>query len=152
VGKTMSNSDVAEPKAVATPARVPSWPWWLLRGGVTSQAISTALQPIFMGAFLSGDYDMLALHKINGILVGVISVVLIVAAVLAWRIGQAPGRLATAVVFLTLAVGEQIHSGFSRTLALHVPLGVAVVGLTGWLLVWVWRHGPTQPGSQRSGS
>jgi hypothetical protein len=95
---------------------------------------------------------MLALHKINGILVGVISVVQIVAAVLAWRVGLAPGRVATAVVLLALAVVAEIIGGFSRTLALHVPLGVAIVGLTGWLLVWVWRHGPTRPGSQRSGS
>jgi hypothetical protein len=152
VGKTTNGADLAEREAVVTPARVPIWPWWLLRGGVTLQATTTVLQPIFMGAFLSGDYDMLALHRINGILVGAISVLQIVAAVLAWRIGQAPGRLATAVVFLALAVGEQIHGGFGRALALHVPLGVTIVGLTGWLLVWVWRHGPTRPGRQRSGS
>jgi hypothetical protein len=43
---------------------------------------------------------------------------------------------------LTVAVYEQLHAGFSRNLGLHIPLGVAIVVVTAWLLVWVWRHGP----------
>jgi hypothetical protein len=141
---------LAEREAVTTPARVPSWPWWLLRGSVTLQAIAATVQPIFIGAFLSGDYDMLALHRINGTLVGAISLVQIVVAVLAWRVGRAPRLVMTSAVIVTVAVVVQIIGGFSRTLALHVPLGVVILGMITRLLVLAWRGGPARPGRPRT--
>lgn len=45
------------------------------------------------------------------------------------------------------AVGLQIGMGFSRTLAVHIPLGVAIVGLAVGHSIWLFSRrasaGPT---------
>jgi hypothetical protein len=51
-----------------------------------------------------------------------------------WRTGRGPGWLVLAGVVLLLAVVVQAGAGYNHQLALHVPLGVAILGLTGTLL------------------
>ncbi|GIH15971.1 hypothetical protein [Rugosimonospora africana] len=116
--------------------------WWLLRLWVTLQALDAFLQPVFEGRFLSGDYAMLSLHRTNATYVGVLSVSLPVVAVVAWRVSQVPGRIVLGMAALAPLAALQIVLGFSRTLGIHVPLGVAILGLSGWLTVWMWTHHP----------
>jgi hypothetical protein len=129
-----------------------AWPWWLLRLGVTIQVLLAFAQPILAGRFLSGDFSMLALHRMNGTLVGIITIAQIATSLLTWRPGGAPFVLFGASLVLGGATALQLYAGFNHQLGLHIPLGVAIVGLNGWLAVWVWRHGPKIPVSRKIGS
>lgn len=116
--------------------------WWLLRLVVTAQTIDAFLQPVFEGRFLSGDFAMLSLHRTNGTFVGALSMTAMVVALVAWRLAGVPGRVVAGVVVLGPLAGLQIFLGFSRVLGIHVPLGVALIALSGWLVVWLWTHHP----------
>lgn len=126
----------------APPGRRAVWPWWLLRLGVTVQALLVFAQPVFAGRFLSGDFNMLALHRTNATLVGVVTMVQIGTSLLTWRLGRGTVGLFAAALVLGAMTALQIYAGFNHLLGLHIPLGVAIVGLNGWLAAWVWRHGP----------
>ena len=122
----------------------PAWPWWLLRAVFTLQAVDAFLQPVFEGRFLSGDFPMLAAHRTNASVVGVLAFVGVLVAILAWRIGRAPGTTAMVSAGLTTAVVLQVFLGYSRNLGVHIPLGVLIVGLSGVLAWWSWTHGPAR--------
>lgn len=131
-----------DPRAEAAPTTPPGWAWWLLRAFLTAQATDVLLQPVFAGRFLSGDFAMLAAHRTNATYVGVLSVGQILVAFLARRVSRLPGAIVTMVVALGAATALQIYLGFSRVLGIHVPLGVAIVGVSGWLAGWMWTHHP----------
>jgi heme A synthase len=118
------------------------WAWWLLRLWVTVETLDAFLQPVFAGRFLSGDFTMLTVHRTNGTYAGVLSVSLVVVAIVAWRVSRVPGRIVLGMVVLGPLAALQIFLGFSRTLGVHVPLGVAMIALSGWLTVWMWTHHP----------
>jgi hypothetical protein len=119
--------------------RTVPWTHWLLRAAVTVEAVLAVAQPIFIGAFLQGNYDALAWHKANATFVGVAAFAMVVAAVLRWRPGRGPGWVPLACVVIAAAIVVQIVFGYSRTLAIHIPLGVLVVTASVLLLVWSWR-------------
>jgi hypothetical protein len=129
----------------AGPSWAATWAWWVLRLLVTVQAVDTFLQPVLAGRFLSGDFGMLSLHRQNGTYAGGLSVGVTVVALVAWRVSRVPGRIVFGLVLLGPIAGLQIYLGFTRTLGIHVPLGVALVALSGWLVVWVWTHHPADP-------
>jgi hypothetical protein len=56
----------------------------------------------------------------------------LVAAAVAWARGGPAWP--TAASGLLLAVGAQVALGYTQQVDVHVPLGVAVLGLTVWLL------------------
>ena len=145
-------TDVTSAEPPAPPAARPAavWTWWLLRLGVTTQALLACTQPILAGRFLSGDFSMLSLHRSNGTFVGVVTMVQIVTTLLAWILGRAPFGLFAAALGLGAATALQLFTGFNHLLGLHIPLGVAIVALDGWLVVWVWRHGPGVLGGRGS--
>ncbi len=120
---------------------------WLLRVTVTVEAILAIAQPIFIGAFLQGNYNALTWHKTNATLLGVAAFAMTAAAVLDWRPGRGPGWVALACVAVVVAIVVQIVFGYSRTLAVHIPLGVLVVTASVLLLVWSWR--PARVGIDR---
>jgi hypothetical protein len=128
------------------PRRRPAWGWWVLRFWVTAQAVDAFLQPVFEGRFLSGDFGMLAMHRTNGTYVGVVSVSQVVVAVAAWWVSRVPMKVVLTVVALGAAAGLQIYLGFSRDLGLHIPLGVAIIAVSGGLAVWMWTNRPTSGG------
>ena len=138
--------------APPAPRAAPAWPWWLLRLGVTIQVLLGFAQPILAGRFLSGDFSMLALHRTNGSIVGFVTMAQIVTSLLAWRPGRGPLGLFWASLALGAATALQLYAGFNHLLGLHIPLGVAIVGLNGWLASWAWRHGPSAPAPLESGS
>ena len=129
-------------KARRAPSR---WAFWLLRGFVTVLALDAFLQAVFAGRFLSGDYGMLALHRDNATYVGLLGLVQIVVAILAWRLSRVPGRVVAAAIVVALLVVVQIAIGFARFMGIHVPLGVAIVAGYGWLTGWLWTHRPGPP-------
>jgi hypothetical protein len=128
------------------------WPWWLLRLSVTVQMLLAFVQPVLAGKFLSGDFSMLALHRTNGTFLGFVTIAQIATSLLTWRPGHGPFGLFSACLVLGAATALQLYAGFNHLLGLHIPLGVAIVGLNGWLAVWVWRRGPKIPARGTSGS
>lgn len=138
----------SEPPRLAR--RRAEWPWWLLRAAVSVQVLLTFAQPVLAGRFLAGDFAMLALHRSNGTLVGVVTMAQIATTLLAWLLGGAPVRLFGIAVAFGAATALQLYAGFNHILGLHLPLGVALVGCNGWLLVWVWSRGPGTPLARRA--
>jgi hypothetical protein len=99
-------------------------------------------QPVLAGGFLSGHYALLAWHAANATATGLTATVMTAAGVLLWRPGRGPlwPALASAALFGLEAL--QIALGYARVLAVHIPLGVAIIGCLALLTVWAWRPVP----------
>jgi hypothetical protein len=121
---------------------VPAWPAWLFRIVVTAEAVLAFNQAVFAGRFINGDYGAVATHSTGAAVTGLVLLVEAVAAVLLWRPGRGPGWPIPAALGLFLLVGVQIALGFTRALAVHVPLGVTIIVLDTLMLVWAWRYRP----------
>src|SRR5919198_2375922 len=100
---------------------------WLLRAVVTLHLAAVFAQPVLAGRFMSGDYDVLAVHRANGIGVAVIGFAQLAVALLCWRPARGPGWPVPLCIGLTVAEILQIYLGFNRVVGVHVPLGVAIV-------------------------
>jgi hypothetical protein len=85
------------------------------------------------GQFLSGNAAARLWHQGNAELIQLVALVQLVAAAVAWARGG-PAWPTAASGLLLLAVGAQVALGYTHQVAVHVPLGVAILGLTVWLL------------------
>jgi hypothetical protein len=102
---------------------------WLLTLAVFAQAV-------LAGLFLDGGDAWRGWHAVNGMLVlPLLALIQVVLAVLVWRRGRETSWLAITSVGLLLALLVQSMLGMTGQVAAHVPLGVAIFGLTGTLLV-----------------
>jgi heme A synthase len=102
---------------------------WLLTVAVFAQAA-------LAGLFLDGGDAWRGWHAVNGMLVlPLLALSQVVLAVLVWRRGRGPRWLAVASVGLLVALLVQSVLGMTSQVAAHVPLGVAIFGLAGTLLV-----------------
>jgi heme A synthase len=102
---------------------------WLL-------AVAVFAQAVLAGLFLDGGDAWRGWHALNGMLVlPLLALIQVVLAVLVWRRGRGPGWLAIASVGLLVALLVQSVLGMTSQVAVHVPLGVAIFGLAGTLLV-----------------
>ncbi|MGW3359946.1 hypothetical protein ACWDFL_31755 [Streptomyces bungoensis] len=153
------------PKSIAftsLPAQVPSppanggrppvrrWALMLFRTVVTGEAVLALGQAVLAGSFLSGHYAALDMHAVNATATGVTAVAQIVAALLLWRPGGGPGWPALASIALFGAEAGQIAMGYGRVLAVHVPLGVAIIAFTVLMLVRAWRPAAAWTPSSRT--
>jgi hypothetical protein len=97
-------------------------------------ALLVFAQAVFAGLFLDGHAAWRQWHAINGMLViPLLALGALVLAVVQWRSGG-PGWVALAGLALLLAIVVQSAMGQSGQVAVHVPLGVAILGLVGALL------------------
>jgi hypothetical protein len=97
-------------------------------------ALLVFAQAVFAGLFLDGNAAWRQWHAINGmLLIPLLALLAVVLAVVLWRSGG-PGWMALAGLALLLAVIVQNAMGQSGQVAVHVPLGVAILGLVGALL------------------
>ena len=119
-----------------------------LRAVVPAHAALVLVQAAFAGRYLSGDAAGLRLHERNAELIVTLALVQLVLAVLVWRPGRGPAWPALASLALWLAEVAQISLGYGRVLSVHVPLGVAIFGLTVALAIGTWRL--TSAGRPRS--
>ncbi|MGW4565987.1 hypothetical protein ACWEN3_27420 [Streptomyces sp. NPDC004561] len=115
------------------------WTLVLFRVVVTCEAVLALGQAVLAGSFLSGHYQALDLHALNATATGLTAAAQTVAASLLWRPGGGPGWPLWAGVGLFGAEAGQIAMGYTRVLAVHVPLGVAIIACTFFMLVWAWR-------------
>jgi cytochrome bd-type quinol oxidase subunit 2 len=98
-------------------------------------ALLVFAQAVFAGLFLDGNRAWREWHAINGmLLIPLLALLAVVLAVLLWRSGGGPGWIGLASLALLLAIFIQIGMGQTSRLAVHVPLGVAILGLVGALL------------------
>jgi putative Ca2+/H+ antiporter (TMEM165/GDT1 family) len=116
------------------------WPWWLLRVVTALATLSAFTQAVLAGGVVAGRIEALPLHSANGLLLALGNVVLLVALVLAWRPGGGPAWTVFAGLLLAFATMVQLGLGFSRSLAIHVPLGTTVIIAVFLLLVWAWQR------------
>jgi hypothetical protein len=99
-------------------------------------AVAVFAQAVLAGLFLDGGDAWRGWHALNGMVVlPLLALIQVVLAVLVWRRGDGPGWLAVASVGLLVALLAQSVVGMTSQVAAHVPLGVAIFGLTGTLLV-----------------
>jgi hypothetical protein len=121
------------------PAPKPKVTLWLLRAALTVQAVATVAQPLLAGRYLSGDFDALAVHAANASLVLITNMAAFIAAVLYWLAGRGAGWPALTLAGLFVAVITEVAAGALRLLAIHIPLGVAIVATAVALAVWSFR-------------
>jgi cation transport ATPase len=97
-------------------------------------AVLVFAQAVFAGLFLDGNAAWRQWHAVNGmLLIPLLALMAVVLAVLLWRSGG-PGWMALVGLALLLAIVVQNAMGQSGQVAVHVPLGVAILGLIGALL------------------
>lgn len=109
---------------------------WVVRVGFGLQAALAVTQPLLAGSYLSGNLDAISVHSIIGGTLTPISFVVLILAVLHWWPGRGPAWPALVMAVLVVLIVVQANAGYSRTLGLHVPLGVAIVGTTVGLFGW----------------
>ncbi|HJV14133.1 MAG TPA: hypothetical protein VJ625_09605 [Propionibacteriaceae bacterium] len=131
------------------PAPQPGITLWLLRIALTVHALAAVAQPVIAGRYLSGDFDALTVHAANAGLVMLTTIGAFGAAVLYWAAGRGAGWPALTLAVMFVAVIAQTALGALRVLAIHIPLGVAIVAFALGLAVWSFRPGARRTRSSR---
>lgn len=109
------------------------------------QAALVAAQATLAGHVLSGNAPVLAAHEIIGTsVITWVALLQVVAAVLLWRPGRGPAWPVGVTVGLFALVVLQLGWGFTGRLALHVPVGVALLGAQLLLIPGLRRGRPTR--------
>jgi hypothetical protein len=120
----------------------PAWPVWTYRIVATLAAVLLFIQSILAGQFIADKHDKIALelHRDNAIISVIVVLVLVVAAILTvWPGGGRKTVLPRAIGLLVVTAGEAA-AGFAKLPALHVPLGVALIGIAAWMAISSWRR------------
>jgi hypothetical protein len=112
---------------------------WLLRVALAVEAITAVGHPVLAGQYLAGDFDALGVHEANAGFLFLATIGAFIAAILYRLVGRGPGWPALVLATLFVAINAQIALGTLRVLALHIPLGVAIVAITVLLAVWSFR-------------
>ncbi len=119
---------------VAAPAQ------WAFRTVITLHGLDAFAQAVLAGAFLNGNYEMLALHRLNAVLgVVVLGYLQLLVALLYWRPSGGPAWPLLTSVGISAAESLQIVLGFQRQIGVHVPLGVGITAGVIVLATWAWR-------------
>lgn len=102
-------------------------------------ALAICLQPVFAGVYLNGSPAGMQMHEPTGLALVALGVVQLLAAAFWWRTG---GRWTLPAASLLIVTGEvvQVAMGYSRQLAIHIPLGVALVASAVAFAFWVNRR------------
>jgi hypothetical protein len=110
-----------------------------LRATAWVHALAICLQPVFAGSYLDGSPSGLRLHEPIGLALAFLGLAQLLLATIWWRTG---GRRPAPVVSLLIVTGEvfQIAMGYSRQLAIHVPLGIALVAASVAFAFWVGKR------------
>jgi hypothetical protein len=110
----------------------------MLRLALTLTAASAVAQPLLIGGYLDGSFDLIAWHAGNAAaLISLVMLSGVAALAYVWPGGGRPWPL-LALTVLWFAAGLQIGMGYARVLSIHVPLGVLVVGTAVALALWSW--------------
>ncbi|MEU8796071.1 hypothetical protein [Spirillospora sp. NPDC048819] len=127
--------DVLRRDAASAPPRF----YGLLKASAAFLATAMLVQGITAGQLLDGAENGLEMHRGTTGVVIVALLVTIVAALLVRRGGGSARPLAGSLVAAVLT-GAQMALGNSGETAVHVPLGVALMGIGTALVTQVWRQ------------
>ncbi len=109
---------------------------WVVRLVFGVHAGLVAVQPVLAGLYLSGSLDAISVHSaIGGSLIPVGFLAWAAALVHRWP-GRGPIWPAAVMTAVVIAEVVQVSAGYSRSLGLHVPFGVSIVGTTVGLFGW----------------
>lgn len=111
---------------------------WVFRGIATLYAALLMTQPVWIGLFLQGQFDQLAVHRaVGGASIAATWLLILAAIGLGWfaRLSWWPALVG---VLLFWALTGQFVLGQSRLTALHIPLGVLIIVMAGALAFWSW--------------
>ncbi len=112
----------------------------MLRVVTVLTTLSAFTQAVLAGGLVAGRIDALPPHSNNGLILGGATLLLGCVLILVWRPGRGPWWVLLAAAALSFATVVQTGVGFARILAVHVPLGVAVIVAQVLLLAWAWRR------------
>ncbi|HEY3558304.1 MAG TPA: hypothetical protein VGL05_12610 [Kribbella sp.] len=112
---------------------------YALRATAGLHAAAICLQPVFAGIYLDGSPAGLRMHEPTGLALVFLGLAQLLVATIWWRTG---GRWTAPVVSLLIMTGEvvQVVMGYSRQLAIHIPLGIALVASTIAFAFWIGRR------------
>lgn len=110
-----------------------------LRVVISLGALAVLTQSVLAGQILSGGSGARVVHGMVGLVVALISIVQFVLALIAWRRESVSGPMAVVCALVLIAVVGELAAGVTATLAVHVPLGVALFGGYVALLRGVWQ-------------
>ncbi|MFD2079927.1 hypothetical protein SAMN05421678_105245 [Actinopolymorpha cephalotaxi] len=133
------------PSPPGLPAGGPRVTLWLLRFVAFVHAGLVVGQPVLAGIYLSGRFDALATHSLNAGLVMLACMCQFGAALVYFLPGRGRGWPLLVTALLFFGEGIQTAMGYAGQLAVHVPLGVAVVTAQVVFVVWLFRAGARRP-------
>jgi hypothetical protein len=110
----------------------------VLRVVAVVHAIAVCLQPVLAGAYLNGSGAAIRWHEPIGLGLAFLSLVQIVIATIYWRSGGCGGAVLVSLLLLA-AEAFQISMGYTRRLAIHIPLGITIVAIVCAFAVWTFR-------------
>jgi hypothetical protein len=117
----------------------------VFRAIVTIHVVLLLTQPILIGLFLSGgDRSKLEAHEIGGSAVWTTGFLLVIAAILVWRIAHWSARVVIWSVVLFVGETFQLMMGYDRHLGIHVPLGVLLAVMASFLYTWAYKPHATR--------
>lgn len=105
---------------------------------VVLNTLSVLVQAVTAGQLMSGGGA--GAHGMGSFVVHGLGLLQLIAAVLVWRPGRGAGWPALVSLLVLLLGFVQSAMGGSGVMAVHVPLGMTIFGLSVWLLVWAWRR------------
>ena len=102
-------------------------------------AVAICLQPVFAGIYLNGSGAAMRMHEPIGLALTFTGLFQLLIATNWWRSG---GRMLApaATLLITLGEGIQVAMGYTRQLAIHIPLGIALVAGAVAFAVWTTRQ------------
>ncbi|HSK60863.1 MAG TPA: hypothetical protein VK935_17625 [Actinomycetospora sp.] len=114
----------------------------LFRVVTVLHAAMTVVQAVAAGGVLQASLVGFLVHQAVGGTLLLVALVQVPVAVLAWRPGRLPAWPVAVAAGLLVGEVAQVALGFTGILAVHVPLGVAIVGTAVALAVWAVRARP----------
>lgn len=121
-------------------ARGPRTTLWVLRIIALLTSVAVLAQPVLAGSYLDGEVDAIATHGTNGVMILGLIFVQGIAALIYMTAGRGKGWPLLVNVPLWFGTGIQIGMGHSANLAVHVPLGIAIVIAQLGITVWLFTH------------
>jgi len=135
--KPPNAASLLPPTAVTPAARAGrTWPIVVLRVLSVIILLQVMTQAALAGGFVTGNVNLLGLHSANGITLALTASALLPAAILLVRPGRGPWWPIVFSVAFWWLVTIQIGFGFARLVGLHIPIGVAIMGLISGFTWW----------------
>ncbi|MEV8374670.1 hypothetical protein AB0P21_18155 [Kribbella sp. NPDC056861] len=115
----------------------------MLRLLAVLHAVAVCLQPVLAGLYLNGSSAAIRLHEPIGLALAFLALGQLLLATIYWRSGGRASAVLASLLLLT-AEAVQIAMGYSRQLALHIPLGIAIVAIACAFAVWTFHQEANQ--------